>query len=87
MSVRDRAKLLQQKVEEDYNHLVNVVVSQEESANEAADCGDTKEKNKLPLRPEEIPGAVRVLPPMQVGTPSGGSRRASVLRGSSVDCS
>ena len=80
VSVRDRAKLLQQKVEEDYN---NLVMSQEESANETADCGDTRE-NRLPLRPEEIPGAVRVLPPMQVGNPSG-SRRASILRGSSVD--
>lgn len=86
VSVRERAKLLQQKVEEDY---INQVMSQEESASEAAECNEAREHASR--RAEEIPGAVRVLPPMPSGTPSGSgsrpaSRRASLpRRGSSVD--
>ena len=81
VSVRERAKMLQQKVEEDY---VSLILSQEESANEAAEGGEPRAE-QAPRRAMEIPGAVRVLPPMPGGTPSG-SRRGSVpRRGSSVD--
>ena len=85
VSVRERAKLLQQKVEEDY---INQVMSQEESANDDAERNEAKEQTLR--RAEEIPGAVRVLPPMPGGGGSGtpsGSRLGSAAhrRGSSVD--
>ena len=74
VSVRERAKLLQQKVEEDY--INELVMSQEESANETAEGNEARAPRgeQTSRRAEEIPGAVRVLPP-------GGPPR----RGSSVD--
>ena len=77
VSVRERAKLLQQKVEEDY---LSMATSQEESASEGVGGEQTSSR-----RAEEIPGAVRVLPPMPGSrTPSGG-RGSLPRRGSSVD--
>ena len=77
VSVRERAKLLQQKVEEDY---LSMATSQDESASEGVSGEQTSSR-----RAEEIPGAVRVLPPMPGSrTPSGG-RGSLPRRGSSVD--
>ena len=70
--------MLQQKVEEDY---VSLILSQEESANEAAEGGEPRAE-QAPRRAMEIPGAVRVLPPMPGGTPSG-SGATLATRGSS----
>ena len=86
VSVRERAKLLQQKVEEDY---LSLVTSQEESASDAAELGGggggVRGEQTSSRRAEEIPGAVRVLPPMPGSrTPSGG-RGSLPRRGSSVD--
>jgi hypothetical protein len=82
VTVFEKVKLLEQKVEEDYLNSLSY-----ESAYD--DCSDARATpTSASIRPEEIPGAVRVFPLPQGGTPSGSrpcSRKGSLVRGSSVD--
>jgi hypothetical protein len=73
VTVKEKVKMLEQKVEEEF--------FQHEFMSNETSTGTT-------IRPEEIPGAVRVFPPPSPSTSRPGSRKGSlIMRSSSVDSS
>ena len=75
VSVKEKVKILEQKVEEEFfQHEFH--------------SGEPGGGNGSAIRPEEIPGAVRVFPPPSPTTSRPGSRKGSlIMRSSSVESS